>query len=63
VSTPVQRDGVDAHPLPRQLIALDGRGRRQRRHGQRGDDQRQEGVQAEGQHTGEHDREGDRQDG
>ena len=55
-------DAVDAHALARQLVALDRRRRRQGGDGQRRDDQRQEGVQAEGQHAGDHDRQGDRQD-
>ena len=53
---------VDADSLPRQFIALHRRRRRQRRHGEGRDDEREEGVQAEGQDAGDHDHEGDSQD-
>ena len=58
----VGRQLVDADAFPRQLVALDrGRGC-QGGNRQRGNDERQESVQAERQHTGDHDRERDRQD-
>ncbi len=60
---PVGGDVVDAHALARELVALDGRRWGQGRHRERRDDQRQERVQPEGQNTGDHDRQRDREDG